>query len=71
MQAVRSGPLVQNTRLETPTMPCFGGADLQTLYLTSARHKRIAAELEAFPLSGCLFSMRVEVPGLPVNFFAD
>jgi sugar lactone lactonase YvrE len=59
------------TPAQCPTMPCFGGEDLQTLYLTSARHGRSAAELEAFPQSGCVFSMRVEVPGLPVNFFFD
>lgn len=52
-----------------PTMPCFGGADFQTLYLTTARHGRPAAELALYPDSGCVFSMRVEVPGLPVNFF--
>ncbi len=54
-----------------PTMPCFGGDDLQTLYLTTARHGRPAAELEAMPQSGCVFALRVDVPGLPVNFFAD
>lgn len=54
-----------------PTMPCFGGADLQTLYITSARHKRSASELLTYPLSGCVFSMRMEVAGLPVNFFVD
>jgi sugar lactone lactonase YvrE len=59
------------TPAQCPTMPCFGGEDLQTLFLTSARHGRSAAELEALPLSGCVFSMQVEVPGLPVNFFAD
>jgi sugar lactone lactonase YvrE len=59
------------TPAQCPTMPCFGGEDLQTLYLTTARHGRSAAELEAFPQSGCVFSMRVEVPGLPVNFFSD
>ena len=32
-----------------PTMPCFGGDDLQTLYLTSARHGRPPAELQARP----------------------
>ncbi|OOG53477.1 SMP-30/gluconolactonase/LRE family protein [Polaromonas sp. C04] len=57
--------------VQCPTMPCFGGADLQTLYLTTACHGRPAAELAAMPLSGCVFSMRVEVPGLPVNFFVD
>jgi sugar lactone lactonase YvrE len=54
-----------------PTMPCFGGEDLKTLYLTTARHGRPAAELQAWPESGCVFSLRVDVPGLPVNFFED
>lgn len=59
------------TPAQCPTMPCFGGEDLKTLYLTTARQNRSVAELEAFPQSGCVFSMRVETPGLPVNFFAD
>jgi len=54
-----------------PTMPCFGGADLKTLYLTSARHGRPLAELQAWPQSGCVFSTRVPVAGLPVNFYED
>jgi sugar lactone lactonase YvrE len=56
---------------QCPTMPCFGGDDLKTLYLTSARRGRPAAELQTYPQSGCVFSRRVEVPGLPVNFFLD
>jgi sugar lactone lactonase YvrE len=56
---------------QCPTMPCFGGADLQTLYVTTARHNRSAQELIDFPDSGCVFSTRVDVPGLPVNFFQD
>jgi sugar lactone lactonase YvrE len=54
---------------QCPTMPCFGGDDLQTLYVTTASQNRTAAELRAFPDSGCVFAMRVAVPGLPVNFF--
>ncbi len=54
-----------------PTMPCFGGDDLKTLYVTTARYHRSAAELQAYPQSGCVLSMRVDVPGLPVNFYAD
>jgi sugar lactone lactonase YvrE len=54
-----------------PTMPCFGGDDGRTLYLTTASHGRSLPELAEFPDSGCLFSMRVDVPGLPVNFFID
>jgi sugar lactone lactonase YvrE len=59
------------TPAQCPTMPCFGGDDQQTLYLTTARQKRSATELEALPLSGCILSMRAAVPGLPVNFFLD
>lgn len=58
------------TPMMCPTMVCFGGDDLQTLYLTSARHGRPANELAAMPLSGAVLSRRVDVPGLPVNFFA-
>ncbi len=57
--------------LQCPTMPCFGGEDLKTLYLTSARHHRSDAEVAAFPLTGRVLSLRVEVAGMPVNFFAD
>ena len=52
-----------------PTMPCFGGADRKTLYLTTARHGRSAAELQAYPQSGGVFAMRVAVAGLAVNRF--
>jgi sugar lactone lactonase YvrE len=54
-----------------PTMPCFGDADLRTLYVTSARYNRPAEELLALPQSGCVIAMRVDVPGLPVNFVSD
>ncbi|HET9046662.1 MAG TPA: SMP-30/gluconolactonase/LRE family protein [Casimicrobiaceae bacterium] len=48
-----------------PTMCAFGGADLRTLYVTSARQMREAAELARLPNSGGVFSMRVDTPGLP------
>jgi sugar lactone lactonase YvrE len=54
-----------------PTMPCFGGADLRTLYVTTASEGRPASELQALPHSGCVLATRVDVPGLPVNFFVD
>ena len=53
-----------------PTMPCFGGPDLRTLYITTARDKRPADELVVQPLAGHVLQMRVDVPGLPVNFVA-
>ena len=51
-----------------PTMPCFGGPDLRTLYVTTARQHRPDEELAREPLAGCVLALRVEVPGLPVNF---
>lgn len=59
------------TPLQCPTMPCLGGEDFKTLYLTSVHHHRSAAELAAYPLSGQVLSMRVDGAGLPVNFFVD
>ncbi len=56
---------------QCPTMPCFGGDDLKTLYVTTARYNRSDAELKAYPQSGCVFAMRVNVAGLPVNFYRD
>lgn len=52
-----------------PTMPAFGGADLRTLYVTTARKERPEEELRRYPLSGSLFAMEVEVPGLPEPLF--
>ncbi|MDE2276418.1 MAG: SMP-30/gluconolactonase/LRE family protein [Burkholderiales bacterium] len=51
-----------------PTMPCFGGPDLRTLFITTARNHRPAEELAAQPLAGRVLSLRVDVPGLPVHF---
>jgi sugar lactone lactonase YvrE len=56
---------------QCPTMPCFGGDDLKTLFLTTARHGRSNAELARLPESGAVFFTRVDVAGMPVNFFRD
>lgn len=54
-----------------PTMPCFGGDDLRTLYVTSIGHGASDAELARYPEAGRVIALRVDVPGLPVNFFVD
>jgi sugar lactone lactonase YvrE len=61
------GRLLSELPLPTrcPTMPCFGGADLRTLYITTARDNRPADELARQPLAGCVLQIRVPVPGLP------
>ncbi len=67
-----SGAVVQDLALPVrcPTMPCFGGPDLKTLFVTTARQGRSAEELAQQPLAGCVLSLRAAVAGLPVNFVA-
>jgi sugar lactone lactonase YvrE len=55
----------------SPTMIAFGGPDLRTVYVTSAREGLSADDLERWPLSGGIFAMRVDTPGLPEPKFAD
>ena len=68
-----AGEVVERLALPVrcPTMPCFGGPDLKTLFVTSASHHRPAEELKAMPQSGHVLWRRTGVAGLPVNFFSD
>jgi sugar lactone lactonase YvrE len=52
-----------------PTMPAFGGPDLKTLYLTTARDGASPEELRGFPLSGGLFALESDIAGLPEPLF--
>ena len=52
-----------------PTSVAFGGDDLRTLFITTARAGMSFPELDSRPLSGSLFSVRVSVPGLPGREF--
>ena len=73
LQLAPDGRVLQDipVPVRCPTMPCFGGDDLRTLYLTSAREGRPAQECQALPLSGHVLWTRVEVPGRPVDVFDD
>jgi sugar lactone lactonase YvrE len=53
-----------------PTSPVFGGADLRTLYVTSARHRLSLGRLALEPLAGAVFALDPGVAGLPGNRFA-
>jgi sugar lactone lactonase YvrE len=53
-----------------PTMCAFGGRDLRTLYVTTARQMREPEELARLPASGGLFAMRVDIAGLAEPKFA-
>lgn len=52
-----------------PTMVAFGGADLSTLYITSASHRLSEAERAAQPLAGGIFCCEPGVRGLPEPLF--
>ena len=60
------GKLVQRIELPTdyPTMPAFGGADLRTLFITTARAGLHERPPPRDPFAGKLLSVRVEVPGV-------
>jgi sugar lactone lactonase YvrE len=66
-----SGEVLDELKLPVrcATMPCFGGADLKTLYVTTSREKRPADELANQPLAGRVLAFRVAVPGLPATLF--
>lgn len=55
--------------LPRPTSCAFGGDDLKTLYITSARIRLSATQIAAAPLSGSILSIQVDVPGAPVGIY--
>lgn len=67
------GTLVESfdVPVAAPTMPCFGGPGLKTLYVTSLRVGRSAELLEKFPLTGRVIAAPSPVAGAPVARFAD
>lgn len=52
-----------------PTSCAFGGEDLRTLYITSARTGLSDAALDRQPMAGSLFALDVDTPGLGVSEF--
>ncbi|KZB66092.1 gluconolaconase [Thalassospira lucentensis] len=57
--------------MPNPTMPCFGGADMKTLYVTSHMENYPAEKRDEFPDAGKLVMLRVDVAGVPVNRFRE
>lgn len=53
------------------TNVCFGGADLSTLYITSARFGLSDTQLAAQPLAGSVFAVDTDVRGLPAHLHAS
>ena len=52
-----------------PTMPCFGGPDLATLYVTSLRDGLSEEALRATPQAGGVLKLEPGVPGVPVGLY--
>ena len=52
------------------TNVAFGGPDMTTLFITSARHELTDAQLAAQPLAGALFAVETDAVGLAANLFA-
>jgi sugar lactone lactonase YvrE len=55
--------------VQRPTSCMFGGADLKTLYITSACIGLGWSALTDGPLAGALFALQTDVPGLPEVVF--
>ena len=52
------------------TNVAFGGPDLTTLFISSARHELSEAQRAAQPLAGALFAVETDATGLAANLFA-
>lgn len=48
-----------------PSCPAFGGPDYKTLYITTARENLSEEQLAKEPLSGAVFAVPIDTPGLP------
>jgi sugar lactone lactonase YvrE len=57
--------------LQNPTSCAFGGARLDTLFVTTASQRLSPEELSRQPLAGALIAMDVGVRGLPEPAYAD
>ena len=67
LQLSPDGPILRVLSLPVrcPTMVAFGGPQLRTLYITSAREGRSAAELRTLPLSGWVLALDIDAQGVP------
>lgn len=57
--------------VDNPTCCAFGGSDLRTLFVTSARQRLTPEELARQPLAGSVFAIDTGVSGLPEARFGE
>ncbi|KNG92566.1 SMP-30/gluconolactonase/LRE family protein [Pseudaestuariivita atlantica] len=62
-----SGAVVAQVEVPVPQVTCvaFGGPDLRRMFITTARQGMDAGALAAQPMSGSLFAIDLDTPGLP------
>ena len=68
VQTAPDGTVLQKIALpaKCPTMPCFGGADLKTLIITTTGDRPVD-ELAQYPANGFILSIQLPVAGLPTR----
>lgn len=54
-----------------PTMVCFGGKEMKTLFITTTRENMDEREVQQYPLSGAIFTLPVTVAGLKKPRFLE
>jgi sugar lactone lactonase YvrE len=59
------GYLAQAVPIPAPqvTSCTFGGSDMTTLYVTTARHELTSSQQSEYPLSGCVFALEIGAAG--------
>ncbi|MBC6999131.1 SMP-30/gluconolactonase/LRE family protein [Cytophaga sp. FL35] len=67
----KDGEVLEEIEVDAPqvTSCCFGGENLDTLFITTARSGMTVEELDKYPKSGGLFTFRTKVKGTSINLF--
>lgn len=67
------GKIVDNIVLPVPNVSfcSFGGSDLKTLIITTAKQGLSKNELLKYPLSGKIFFVKLSIPGLNPHYFKE
>lgn len=73
LQYDRHGVLLQTLRVPVPrpTSCCFGGPDMRTLFITTAKFAMSPDELAQYPAAGDIYSIRLPVAGVPRHRFKE
>ena len=70
----KTGKLIDHIALpmKAPTMPCFGGDDMTTLFITSLSHNHTPEDFIDYPLSGAVIAIKTNKQGVTIpSFNAD